>query len=169
MGGVFRGPRCSGATTSPSPAPLSHSTQKAPSSSRSPAQTEPRQLSMTAAFLFPAADDSHQGDDSCVYENYVFSHNFSLTVTAKLHHQTHCSAADPTDSQHHLLPVLQEFGSTSKRPRNRRPNVTTPAQDLNIRLLHPWHRLSWQVSSMDLYVNAMEIVSLRSRAEAGGE
>ncbi|XP_071261008.1 CD5 antigen-like [Salvelinus alpinus] len=42
----------------------------------------------SAAFLFPAADDSHQGNYSCVYENYVFSHNFSsesellpLTVT----------------------------------------------------------------------------------------
>uniref|UniRef100_A0A8K9WKX5 SRCR domain-containing protein n=1 Tax=Oncorhynchus mykiss TaxID=8022 RepID=A0A8K9WKX5_ONCMY len=31
----------------------------------------------SAAFLFPAADDSHQGNYSCVYDNYVFSHNFS--------------------------------------------------------------------------------------------
>uniref|UniRef100_A0A8C7N496 Deleted in malignant brain tumors 1 protein-like n=1 Tax=Oncorhynchus kisutch TaxID=8019 RepID=A0A8C7N496_ONCKI len=42
----------------------------------------------SAAFLFPAADDSHQGNYSCVYDNYVFSHNFSsesellsLTIT----------------------------------------------------------------------------------------
>ncbi|XP_071264702.1 CD5 antigen-like [Salvelinus alpinus] len=42
----------------------------------------------SAAFLFPAADDTHQGNYSCVYDNYVFSHNFSseseilsLTVT----------------------------------------------------------------------------------------
>ncbi|XP_064859482.1 CD5 antigen-like [Oncorhynchus nerka] len=49
MGGVFRGPGCSGATASTSLAPLSHSTQEAPSSSRSPAPTEPRssQLSIT--------------------------------------------------------------------------------------------------------------------------
>ncbi|XP_055780224.1 deleted in malignant brain tumors 1 protein-like [Salvelinus fontinalis] len=32
----------------------------------------------SAAFLFPAADDSHQGNYSCVYDNYVFSHNFSF-------------------------------------------------------------------------------------------
>uniref|UniRef100_A0A4W5QAV8 Transposase Tc1-like domain-containing protein n=1 Tax=Hucho hucho TaxID=62062 RepID=A0A4W5QAV8_9TELE len=29
-----------------------------------------------------------------------------------------------------------EFGSSSNRPCNRRPSVTTPAQDLHIRLLH---------------------------------
>uniref|UniRef100_A0A8C7SF59 SRCR domain-containing protein n=1 Tax=Oncorhynchus mykiss TaxID=8022 RepID=A0A8C7SF59_ONCMY len=43
----------------------------------------------SAAFLFPAADDSHQGNYSCVYETDVFSHSFSsesellsLTITA---------------------------------------------------------------------------------------
>ncbi|XP_055768362.1 killer cell immunoglobulin-like receptor 2DS2 [Salvelinus fontinalis] len=53
-------------------------------------QTQPA-VNHSAAFLFPAADDSHQGNYSCVYENYVFSHNFSsesdllsLTVTDHL-------------------------------------------------------------------------------------
>ncbi|XP_036789872.1 deleted in malignant brain tumors 1 protein-like, partial [Oncorhynchus mykiss] len=39
-------------------------------------QTQPA-VNHSAAFLFPAADDSHQGNYSCVYDNYVFSHNFS--------------------------------------------------------------------------------------------
>nr|XP_046192782.1 CD5 antigen-like [Oncorhynchus gorbuscha] len=50
-------------------------------------QTQPA-VNHSAAFLFPAADDSHQGNYSCVYENSVFSHNFSsesellpLTIT----------------------------------------------------------------------------------------
>ncbi|XP_062334015.1 scavenger receptor cysteine-rich type 1 protein M130-like [Osmerus eperlanus] len=45
--------------------------------------------SHSANFLFPAADHAHQGNYSCVYEVYVFSHNFtsesqllSLTVAA---------------------------------------------------------------------------------------
>ncbi|XP_055780169.1 leukocyte immunoglobulin-like receptor subfamily B member 3-like [Salvelinus fontinalis] len=53
-------------------------------------QTQPA-VNHSAAFLFPAADDSHQGNYSCVYENYVFSHNFSsesdllsLTITDHL-------------------------------------------------------------------------------------
>ncbi|XP_019910243.2 scavenger receptor cysteine-rich domain-containing group B protein isoform X2 [Esox lucius] len=42
----------------------------------------------SAVFLFPAADDSHQGKYSCVYEMYVFSHNFTsesvpLYITVK--------------------------------------------------------------------------------------
>ncbi|XP_064817454.1 deleted in malignant brain tumors 1 protein-like isoform X2 [Oncorhynchus masou masou] len=39
-------------------------------------QTQPA-VNHSAAFLFPAADDSHQGNYSCVYDNYVFSHHFS--------------------------------------------------------------------------------------------
>ncbi|CAK6980911.1 hypothetical protein EPR50_G00200650, partial [Scomber scombrus] len=45
-------------------------------------------VSHSADFLFPAADPAHQGNYSCVYGVYVFSHNFSsesrllsLTVT----------------------------------------------------------------------------------------
>ncbi|KAL1005417.1 hypothetical protein UPYG_G00058840 [Umbra pygmaea] len=51
-------------------------------------QTQPA-VKHSAVFLFTAADHSHQGNYSCVYDNYVFSHNFSsesellfLTVTA---------------------------------------------------------------------------------------
>ncbi|XP_055768363.1 scavenger receptor cysteine-rich type 1 protein M130-like [Salvelinus fontinalis] len=50
-------------------------------------QTQPA-VNHSAAFLFPAADDSHQGTYRCVYDSYVFSHNFSsesellsLTIT----------------------------------------------------------------------------------------
>uniref|UniRef100_A0A8C7JWR5 Deleted in malignant brain tumors 1 protein-like n=1 Tax=Oncorhynchus kisutch TaxID=8019 RepID=A0A8C7JWR5_ONCKI len=56
-------------------------------------RTQPA-VNHSAAFLFPAADDSHQGNYSCVYDNYVFSHNFSsesellsLTITVGLSSQ----------------------------------------------------------------------------------
>uniref|UniRef100_A0A674C9I2 CD5 antigen-like n=2 Tax=Salmo trutta TaxID=8032 RepID=A0A674C9I2_SALTR len=51
-------------------------------------QTQPA-VNHSATFFFLTADDSYQGNYSCVYEIYVFSHNFSsesdllsLTVTA---------------------------------------------------------------------------------------
>ncbi|XP_052357821.1 deleted in malignant brain tumors 1 protein-like [Oncorhynchus keta] len=105
----------------------------------------------SAAFLFPAADDSHQGNYSCVYENYVFSHNFSsesellsLTITA---------SPLPAFIIRHVvvLLILLTTITTSYlyyKPTRRQKRVN-------------------RVSSMDLYVNAMEMVSLSSRAEAG--
>ncbi len=41
----------------------------------------------------------------------------------------------------HLQRRFREFGSTSNRPHNRRPRVTTPAQHLHIQHLHLQDRL----------------------------
>nr|XP_046195292.1 deleted in malignant brain tumors 1 protein-like [Oncorhynchus gorbuscha] len=113
-------------------------------------QTQPA-VNHSAAFLFPAADDSHQGNYSCVYDNYVFSHNFSsesellfLTITA---------SPLPGFIIRHVvvLLILLTTITTSYlyyKPTRRQKRVN-------------------RVSSMDLYVNAMEMVSLSSRAEAG--
>ncbi|XP_045568476.1 CD5 antigen-like [Salmo salar] len=113
-------------------------------------QTQPA-VNHSAAFLFPAADDSHQGNYSCVYDNYVFSHDFSsesellsLTITA---------SPLPAFIIRHVvvLLILLTAITTSYlyyKPTRRQKRVN-------------------RVSSMDLYVNAMEMVSLSSRAEAG--
>ncbi|XP_029602307.1 CD5 antigen-like [Salmo trutta] len=113
-------------------------------------QTQPA-VNHSAAFLFPAADDSHQGIYSCVYDNYVFSHNFSsesellsLTITA---------SPLPAFIIRHVVVLLMLLTAiiTSYlyyKPTRRQKRVN-------------------RVNSMDFYVNAMEMVSLSSRAEAG--
>ncbi|XP_064871818.1 scavenger receptor cysteine-rich type 1 protein M130-like [Oncorhynchus nerka] len=95
--------------------------------------------------------DSHQGNYSCVHDNYVFSHNFSsesellsLTITA---------SPLPAFIIRHVvvLLILLTAITTSYlyyKPTRRQKRVN-------------------RVSSMDLYVNAKEMVSLSSRAEAG--
>ncbi|XP_045074469.1 deleted in malignant brain tumors 1 protein-like [Coregonus clupeaformis] len=115
-------------------------------------QTQPA-VNHSAAFLFPAADDSHQGNYSCVYDNYVFSHNFSseselfsLTVTA---------SPLPAFIIRHVVVLLILLTA-----------ITTFY--LYYKTTRRQKRVN-RVSSMDLYVdaNAMEMVSLSSRAEAG--
>ncbi|XP_045567915.1 deleted in malignant brain tumors 1 protein-like isoform X2 [Salmo salar] len=113
-------------------------------------QTQPA-VNHSAAFLFPAADDSHQGNYSCVYDNHVFSHDFSsesellsLTITA---------SPLPAFIIRHVVVVLMLLTAITTsylyyKPTRRQKRVN-------------------RVSSMDLYVNAMEMVSLSSRAEAG--
>ncbi|XP_076869744.1 CD5 antigen-like [Brachyhypopomus gauderio] len=67
-------------SASPSPAPLNHSAQEGHSTSHSlgPSEATPTRLSITqpavshsASFLFPVADDPHQGTYSCFYDNQV--------------------------------------------------------------------------------------------------
>ncbi|XP_045070186.1 deleted in malignant brain tumors 1 protein-like [Coregonus clupeaformis] len=115
-------------------------------------QTQPA-VNHSAAFLFPAADDSHQGNYSCVYDNYVFSHNFfsesellNLTVTA---------SPLPAFIIRHVVVLLILLTA-----------ITTIY--LYYKTTRRQKRVN-RVSSMDLYVdaNAMEMVSLSSRAEAG--
>uniref|UniRef100_A0A8C7L0S4 SRCR domain-containing protein n=1 Tax=Oncorhynchus kisutch TaxID=8019 RepID=A0A8C7L0S4_ONCKI len=118
-------------------------------------QTQPA-VNHSAAFLFPAADDSHQGNYSCVYENYVFSHHFSsesellsLTITA---------SPLPAFIIRHVVVLLILLTA-----------ITTISYLYCTKCLsrQPGGRGENSVSSMDLYVNAMEMVSLSSRAEAG--
>ncbi|XP_045073001.1 scavenger receptor cysteine-rich type 1 protein M130-like [Coregonus clupeaformis] len=99
------------------------------------------------------SDDSHQGNYSCVYDNYVFSHNFSsesellnLTVTA---------SPLPAFIIRHVVVLLILLTA-----------ITTIY--LYYKTTRRQKRVN-RVSSMDLYVdaNAMEMVSLSSRAEAG--
>ncbi|XP_045073004.1 deleted in malignant brain tumors 1 protein-like [Coregonus clupeaformis] len=115
-------------------------------------QTQPA-VNHSAAFLFHAADGSHQGNYSCVYDNYVFSHNFSsesellnLTVTA---------SPLPAFIIRHVVVLLILLTA-----------ITTIY--LYYKTTRRQKRVN-RVSSMDLYVdaNAMEMVSLSSRAEAG--
>ncbi|XP_045074806.1 deleted in malignant brain tumors 1 protein-like [Coregonus clupeaformis] len=115
-------------------------------------QTQPA-VNHSAAFLFPAADGSHQGNYSCVYDNYVFSHNFSsesellsLTVTA---------SPLPAFIIRHVVVLLILLTA-----------ITTFY--LYYKTTRRQKRVN-RVSSLDLYVdaNAMEMVSLSSRAEAG--
>ncbi|KAK6324347.1 hypothetical protein J4Q44_G00036890 [Coregonus suidteri] len=117
-------------------------------------QTQPA-VNHSAAFLFPAADDSHQGNYSCVYDNYVFSHNFSsesellnLTVTVT-------ASPLPAFIIRHVVVLLILLTA-----------ITTIY--LYYKTTRRQKRVN-RVSSMDLYVdaNAMEMVSLSSRAEAG--
>ncbi|XP_041730996.2 CD5 antigen-like, partial [Coregonus clupeaformis] len=99
------------------------------------------------------SDDSHQGNYSCVYDNYVFSHNFfsesellNLTVTA---------SPLPAFIIRHVVVLLILLTA-----------ITTIY--LYYKTTRRQKRVN-RVSSMDLYVdaNAMEMVSLSSRAEAG--
>ncbi|XP_045076325.1 scavenger receptor cysteine-rich type 1 protein M130-like [Coregonus clupeaformis] len=104
-------------------------------------------------FTVICSDDSHQGNYSCVYDNYVFSHNFSsesellnLTVTA---------SPLPAFIIRHVVVLLILLTA-----------ITTIY--LYYKTTRRQKRVN-RVSSMDLYVdaNAMEMVSLSSRAEAG--
>ncbi|KAK6298078.1 hypothetical protein J4Q44_G00311330 [Coregonus suidteri] len=89
--GATRGQRCSGATISPSPAPLSASTQEAPSSSRSLAPTEhrPSQLSITLLPSSSLLQMTPTKGTTAVFMRIMFSlitssecEHLSLTVTA---------------------------------------------------------------------------------------
>ncbi|XP_034149881.1 deleted in malignant brain tumors 1 protein isoform X2 [Esox lucius] len=123
-----------------------------PGSNRTQTQTQPA-VNHSAVFLFPAADDSHQGNYRCVYNNYVFSHNFSsesqllfLTITASPH---------PAFIIRHVIVLLILL-------------TVIITSCLNYKSTRGQKRVN-RVSSMDLHVstNVIEMVSLDSRTDAG--
>ncbi|XP_034150323.1 uncharacterized protein LOC117594903 [Esox lucius] len=121
-------------------------------SNRTQTQTQPA-VNHSTVFLFPAADDSHQGNYRCVYNNYVFSHNFSsesqllfLTITASPH---------PAFIIRHVIVLLILL-------------TVIITSCLNYKSTRGQKRVN-RVTSMDLHVstNVIEMVSLDSRTDAG--